>query len=301
MDTINAYSIKVPVFEGPLDLLLHLIKQDKIDIYDIPISHITRQYLEYIEMMKELNLEIASEFLVMAATLIYIKSRMLLPPDETIETEAQEDPRAGLVQRLLEYQAIKEASASLKEREAIWTNILSKEPMKDEDLMAGEGTELLLFDVNLFDLLGALQKIIKKAPTEAITITKATLTVKDKIALILEKMETEHTMRFDALFEEDRTKVQIIVTFLALLELLRLKLMRAYQDKEFGVIWIMRQQDDISPAGDHHTQVVDEQESHATEPVSADIASEDSESREYTGSNNGNGDVAPESSNGDVL
>ena len=107
-------SIKVPAFEGPLDLLLHLIKQNKVDIYDIPITVITKHYLEYIDIMKELNLEIASEFLVMAATLIYIKSRMLLPPDETIEPENQEDPRAGLVQRLLEYQAFKEISVPLR-------------------------------------------------------------------------------------------------------------------------------------------------------------------------------------------
>ena len=107
----NSYSVKVPVFEGPLDLLLHLIKQDKIDIYDIPIAQITGQYLQYLEIMKELNLEVASEFLVMAATLIYIKSRMLLPPDETIETEELEDPRAGLVQKLLELQAFERACA----------------------------------------------------------------------------------------------------------------------------------------------------------------------------------------------
>src|SRR5512139_2056796 len=116
------YSIKIPVFEGPFDLLLHLLKQNEVDIYDIPIALITRQYLEYLEVMKELNLEIASEFLVMAATLIYIKSRMLLPPDETIETGEEEDPRAGLVQRLLEYQAFKEASGALRVREEKWRN-----------------------------------------------------------------------------------------------------------------------------------------------------------------------------------
>lgn len=237
-DALNPYSIKVPVFEGPLDLLLHLIKENKIDIYDIPITVITKQYLEYIEIMKDLNLEIASEFLVMAATLIYIKSRMLLPPDETIETEEQEDPRAGLVQRLLEYQAYKEASVTLREREEVWANIFSRLPM-DRDEIEAE-TELYLFDVNIFDLMGALKKIMSRVTPEAIKITRETLTVKDRIAMILDKMENEHTMRFDALFEEDTTRVQIIVTFLALLEILRLGLIRAYQDKEFGTIWIMR-------------------------------------------------------------
>src|SRR5271169_4530444 len=149
----NQYSVKVPVFEGPLDLLLHLIRHDKIDIYDIPIARITGQYLEYLEIMKELNLEIASEFLVMAATLIYIKSRMLLPPDETIEAEEQEDPRAGLVQKLLEYQAFKEASDTLRERENIWSNVYGREPLKNDDFAANP--EPYLFEVNIFDLMGA--------------------------------------------------------------------------------------------------------------------------------------------------
>jgi len=240
-DALNPYSIKVPVFEGPLDLLLHLIKENKIDIYDIPISLITHQYLEYIEMMKELNLDIASEFLVMAATLIYIKSRMLLPPDETIETgDEQEDPRAGLVQRLLEYQAYKEASATLKEKEEVWANIFSRPPVDKDEVAIEPEPYPYLFEVNIFDLMAALKKILSKAPPEAIKITRETLTVKDRIAAILDKMENEHTMRFNALFEGDITRVQVIVTFLALLEILRLGIARAYQDKDFGTIWIMR-------------------------------------------------------------
>jgi segregation and condensation protein A len=250
MTNDQLYSIKVPVFEGPLDLLLHLIKENKIDIYDIPISLITRQYLEYIEMMKELNLEIASEFLVMAATLIYIKSRMLLPPDETIETEGQEDLRAGLVQRLLEYQAYKEASATLREKEEAWANIFSRPPVDKDEIYKDEiaietGPYPYLFDVNIFDLMAALKKILSKSPPEAIKITRETLTVKDRIAVILDKMENEHTMRFDALFGGDTTRLQIIVTFLALLEILRLRLVRAYQDKDFGTIWIMRHLKDL--------------------------------------------------------
>jgi segregation and condensation protein A len=237
-DTGASYSIKVPVFEGPLDLLLHLIRHNKIDIYDIPIARITGQYLEYLEIMKELNLEIASEFLVMAATLIYIKSRMLLPPDETIEAEEQEDPRAGLVQKLLEYQAFKEASDVLRERENVWTNAFSHDTVTADDFPAEP--EPYLFEVNIFDLMSALQRILKKAPPEAMSISRETLTVKDKIAFILEKMEGAHTTRFDALFGEENSRIQIIVTFLALLEILRLGLARAYQDGEFGTVWIMR-------------------------------------------------------------
>lgn len=234
----NQYSIKVPVFEGPLDLLLHLIRNNKIDIYDIPIAHITGRYLEYLEIMKELNLEIASEFLVMAATLIYIKSRMLLPPDETVEAEEQEDPRAGLVQKLLEYQAFKEASDVLRDRETVWTDAFSRDPLKIDE--SETEPEPYLFEVNIFDLMSALKKILKKAPPEAISISRETLTVKDKIVFVLEKMEGEHTTRFDSLFSEDRSRVQIIVTFLALLEILRLGLARAYQDEEFGTVWIMK-------------------------------------------------------------
>jgi segregation and condensation protein A len=146
------------------------------------------------------------------------------------------------VQRLLEYQAYKEASGTLREREEVWANIFSRPPMDRDEIEAEP--ELYLFDVNIFDLMGALKKIMSKVSPEAIKITRETLTVKDRIAMILDKMESEHTMRFDALFEEDTTRVQIIVTFLALLEILRLGLVRAYQDKEFGTIWIMRHSKD---------------------------------------------------------
>jgi segregation and condensation protein A len=240
----NPYSIKVPIFEGPLDLLLHLIRQNKIDIYDIPIAEITGQYLQYIEIMKEFNLEIASEFLVMAATLIYIKSRMLLPPDETIEAVDDEDPRAGLVERLLEYQAFKEVSAPLRDREVLWSNIFSG-PVRDVSNMPVE-PELYLFEVNLFDLMGALKNVISKVPPEAMKISRETLTVKDRMALIIEMLEKQRTVRFDAIFEGDRIRLHVIVTFLALLEILRLGLAGAYQDKDFGVIWIMRKTDDTA-------------------------------------------------------
>ncbi|RPI35314.1 MAG: segregation/condensation protein A, partial [Nitrospiraceae bacterium] len=174
------YKIKIPEFEGPLDLLLHLLRENKVDIYDIPISLITGQYLEYIEIMKELDLEIAGEFLVMAATLIQIKSRMLLPPDEEAAPEEMEDPRLELVQRLLEYQAYKDAAAILKEKEDEALKIFGRQP---EDLKEEEAPEpeLCLFDVNLFDLLAAFKKLFENAPPELRTITRETLTVKDKM------------------------------------------------------------------------------------------------------------------------
>jgi segregation and condensation protein A len=230
------YSIKIPVFEGPLDLLLHLIRESKIDIYDIPLAIITRQYLEYIQMMKELNLDIAGDFLVMAATLIHIKSRMLLPPDEEVPSEELEDPRRELVQRLLEYQAFKEAALGLREKENEWIKIFQREPSSDED---EEGIHLS--DVNLFDLLDAFKKILETAPPEVGTITKETLTVKDKMHFIMDTLEGQEAVRFEDLFAGGITKSQIIVTFIALLELIRLGLMRAYQEREFGNIWVIKQ------------------------------------------------------------
>src|SRR4030042_2716324 len=177
----DIYNIKIPVFEGPFDLLLHLIRENKIDIYDIPIALITGQYLQYIEIMKELNLEIAGEFLVMAATLIHIKSRMLLPPDEEPPSGEQEDPRLELVQKLIEYQAFKEAATSLRNREEEWMKVFYKGQVLEEQ-------ELYLSDVSLFDLIGTFKKILDKAPADIISITKETLTIKDKMSVIMEML-----------------------------------------------------------------------------------------------------------------
>ncbi|MDI6891025.1 MAG: segregation/condensation protein A [Thermodesulfovibrionales bacterium] len=236
----DAYNIKIPVFEGPLDLLLHLIHEDKIEIYDIPIALITHQYLKYIKMMKELNLDIAGRFLVMAATLIHIKSRMLLPPDEEAPPEEQEDPRRELVQRLLEYQAFKEAAVSLRDKEEEWMKVFRREPLSDE---ADEG--VYLFDVSLFDLLRGFKKILDSAPPEVVTITKETLTVKDKMSLIMEMLEGQEAIRFENFFREGVTKALLIVTFIALLELIRLGLVRAYQEREFENIWVIKQNVDL--------------------------------------------------------
>lgn len=235
----DIYNIKIPVFEGPFDLLLHLIKENKIDIYDIPIALITGQYLQYIEMMKELNLEIAGEFLVMAATLIHIKSRLLLPLDEELPSEEQEDPRLELVQRLLEYQTFKEAALGLRKREEEWMKVFHKEPASEED-------ELYLLDVNLFDLLEAFKKLLDKAPPDVVSITKETLTVKDKMSLIMEILEGQEAVKFEEIFgsgidleQKGIMRVQLIVTFIALLELIRLGLAKAYQEREFGNIWVI--------------------------------------------------------------
>lgn len=227
------YNIKIPIFEGPFDLLLHLIKDAKIDIYDIPIARITSQYLQYIEMMKELNLEIAGDFLVLASTLIHIKSRMLLPPDEDVPLEEQEDPRLELVQKLLEYQTFKEAASTLREKEEEWKKVFSKAPFTDD------GEELYLVDVNLFDLMGAFKTLLETVSPDIVTITKETLTVKDRMSVIMEMIESHEAIRFEELFKESKTRIQLIVTFVALLELIRLGLVKVYQEKHFGIIWII--------------------------------------------------------------
>jgi segregation and condensation protein A len=184
--------------------------------------------------MKELNLEIAGDFLVMAATLIQIKSRMLLPPDEEAPSEEQEDPRRDLVQRLLEYQRYKDAALDFRTKEDEWLKVFHREPLSDEE----EG-ELYLFDLSLFDLLDAFRNILEKAPSEIVSITKETLTVKNRMSMIMEIIEEHEAVRFEDLFKEGITRIYLIVTFLALLELIRLGLARAYQEREFGNIWVI--------------------------------------------------------------
>ncbi len=228
-----------------MDLLLHLIRENKVDIYDIPISLITGQYLEYIEIMKELDLEIAGEFLVMAATLIQIKSRMLLPPDEEVPPEELEDPRLELVQRLLEYQTFKDAATILKEKEDEALKMFGRQPVAPEEEEVIQ-PELYLFDVNLFDLLAAFKKLLENAPPEMRTITRETLTVKDKMMHIANIIENLESIRFEELFKDTFSRAQLIVTFLALLELLRLGLARVYQEKEFGNIWIINPRNRMS-------------------------------------------------------
>jgi segregation and condensation protein A len=239
-ESINGVHFKLPAFEGPLDLLLHLIRENKIDIYDIPIVDITRQYMVYIELMKELNLEIAGDFLVMAATLIYIKSRTLLPPAEEEAEETDEDPRSELVKRLLEYQTYKESSLSLRKREEIWKNVFYR-GLPDKNEFEFE-PEPVLFEANVFDLISAFQKMLERAPEQNLEITRETLTVADKISYILERIENVDGVRFEDLFEEGFTKVTLLVTFLAVLEVVRLGLVKIYQESAFGLIWLMNPQ-----------------------------------------------------------
>jgi segregation and condensation protein A len=238
-DTLGAsYHIRLDQFEGPLDLLLHLIKKNEINIYDIPMALITKRYLDHIILMKTLNLEVAGEFLVMAATLIYIKSRMLLPVESVDDEEEGEDPRAELVRRLLEYKQFKEAAGELEERGRLWRELFARpavlEPERGE---VGDGP----LDLTLFDLMDALQDVIQRTPTKALVeLTADHLTVKDRMNYILERLEEASAVPFESLFHPDEGRLVLIVTFLGLLELIRIQLVRAYQAETFGLILVSR-------------------------------------------------------------
>jgi len=235
-------NVKLEIFEGPLDLLLHLIKKNEINIYDIPITLITQQYLEYLEMMKNLNLDVAGEFLLMAATLLHIKSKMLLPPAESAEEEgeeeAAEDPRAELVRRLLEYQKYKEAAAELAKRDLLEREVFTRKVLSDE-LINLPAEEVVIGELTLFDLIEALKKVLQRvSPEEFQEISLDSFSLKEKIQQIMELIWKENSISFTQLFPPEASKREIILSFLALLELLRLRLVKAYQTEAFGPIRI---------------------------------------------------------------
>ena len=242
------YKVKLEIFEGPLDLLLYLIKKEEIDIYDIPIAKITDQYLVYLEMMKFLDLNIAGEFIVMAATLMQIKSKMLLPPEEVPqETEAEEDPRSELVKRLLEYKKFKEAADELTEKETIASRLYTR---KSEEKEVLEVEDSPFFEASIFDLLTAFSKVLKEVPKETFyKLVRDEFTVGEKIHDIFHMLVDKPKIYFSKLFKKAKSKLEIIITFLAILELIRLKEILIVQEKPFGEIEIIKNPDSIKPAG----------------------------------------------------
>ena len=242
------YRVKLPVFEGPLDLLLFLIKQSHIDITNLPIAEITEQYLEYLELMQILDLEIAGDFLVMAATLLQIKSKMLLPPDETPPEEEEEfDPRAELVRKLLEYQQFKAAADRLQELERQRLAVFSRVPPEGERLEE-EIVEEPFFEASLFDLLTALSQVLKKVPKEIFhEIIKDEFTVEQKMEDLQERLVRRPRIEFSQLFERAKNKLEVVTIFLALLELIRQRSVVARQGEAFGEIVILRA-DQVQPA-----------------------------------------------------
>ena len=232
------YQCNLDIFEGPLDLLLHLIKEQKMDIYDIRIAEITKQYLSYLDLLSELNLEMVGEYLVLAAELAKIKSKTLLPIPETEEdvlTAAGEDPRAELMRRLLEYQRYKEAAFELRQKEYDQQQLFSR----TGEVVLENSEEELLIEANVFDLLTAFQKVLKeKSFKKNYEIKVTTLSVSDRISGILEILNVSESVTFDSLFTTLNTKQEVIVTFLAILELMRMQLIRSQQARQFDVIRI---------------------------------------------------------------
>ncbi|MBM4164067.1 MAG: chromosome segregation protein ScpA [Lentisphaerae bacterium] len=244
------YKVELEVFEGPLDLLLYLIRRDELDIYDIPIERITTQYMEYLGVMRMLDLGIAGEFLVMAATLLMIKSRMLLPVEQRrsdSEDGAEEwiDPRLDLVRQLIEYKKFKDAAAQLQVREALQSEIFSyggDDPASEQE----DGAQMLA-DIGLFDLLTAFQEVLLRVPAEPFGYIEPILwSVPDKMEAIIALTRQRREVAFSRLFRPESLRSEVIVTFLALLELLRLRQIALRQQAAFHEIIITGVSDDAS-------------------------------------------------------
>ncbi|MCH2025600.1 MAG: segregation/condensation protein A [Verrucomicrobiales bacterium] len=231
--------VSLEIFEGPLDLLLYLIKKDEVDIYDVSIERITSQYLEYIETFKILNIELASEFIVMAATLMYIKSRTLLPKNEQAPEDDvdEEDPRWELIRQLVEYKKFKDVAYYLERREADNQQVFGSERQEAEDT-----DEEPILNVGIFDLIRAFQGILKRFEDEEglAEIADDRFTVSDKIDYLMIHVEKGEKIKFNELFAEATTKGEVMVTFLALLELIRLNEFQVRQERILGEIEIKR-------------------------------------------------------------
>lgn len=237
------YKVKLDIFEGPLDLLLYLIKKNEINIYDIPIAKLLDQYLEYLKLMKLLDLNVAGEFIVMAATLLQIKSKMLLPPEEKPSEEELEepDPRVELVKRLLEYKKFKEAALLLRQKEEYRKQhfVRIQKDMAQEDVY---------FEANLFDLITAFTKALKDVPKDLfLEVIKDEFTVEEKVHDILHYLLDKPNIALSDLFKRAKNKFEIIAMFLAILELIRLKEIIVLQKELFGEIKIMRNKENIKP------------------------------------------------------
>lgn len=241
------YKIKLEIFEGPFDLLLYLIRKDEINIYDIPIAAILEQYLKYIELMRLLDLNIAGEFIVMAATLMQIKSKMLLPQEVKLEDEIpdeEKDPRVELVKRLLEYKQFKEAAEQLRLKERARQDLFKRSPVsKDEE--TGES----FFEASLFDLISAFSKALKDVPKELIyEVIKDEFTVEGKVNELLHMFKEHQRITLTNLFLNAKSKLEAIATLLAVLELIRLKEVIVVQKSLFGEIEVLKNNKEMMPA-----------------------------------------------------
>jgi segregation and condensation protein A len=243
------YKVDLEVFEGPLDLLLYLIRRDELDIYDIPIGRITEQYMKYIEMMRQLNLDVAGEFIVMAATLMVIKSRMLLPVDrrtsEDTNDEEWVDPRLDLVRQLVEYKKFKDAAGKLAEYELRRMESFDYGGGRPKFEKTQKDKESAIANLGIFDLLAAFQDVLARLnemPQEELKGSR--WSVPDKMDLVLNRVRTDGQLAFSTLFSETSPRGEVIVTFLALLELLRQHRVVIYQNAAFHEITILPSKED---------------------------------------------------------
>jgi segregation and condensation protein A len=229
------YTFRLEGFEGPLDLLLHLIQKNELDIFNIPIALVTEQYLEYLQLMKVLNLDIAGEYLLMASTLLHIKSKMLLPKSLE-EGEEEEDPRAELVRRLLEYQKYKQAALDLEKRPLLDRDVFIRLVTAESE----EEPEAERIEVDLFELLEAFRKVLERVKPEAVhEVILEHLSVEDKIQEIMGLLEKENrSMAFHRLFPEQASRRVVVITLLAILELVKMKRIRIFQLAPFETIRI---------------------------------------------------------------
>ncbi len=248
------YRVQLQVFEGPLDLLLYLIKKEEVDIYEVNLTKIAAQFIEYIELMRQLDLEVAGEFLVMAATLMYIKSRELLPVDQQVLAEGDEeegmDPRWELIRQLVEYKKFKEMACHLQERELHQEGVFAHPPGHLEPLPLPSPEKS---KVSLLDLLNAVQAVLKRMPGKGSVqeIYAERWTVSEKIEFLRQKLARQPLFRFAELFESATDRVEVVAIFLAILELVRLKQVLISQSDAFSDIEIGRapDQDAMPPAG----------------------------------------------------
>lgn len=239
------YKVRLEVFEGPLDLLLYLIRKEEVEVWDVPISRITEQYLQYLDLMRELNLDVAGEFILMAATLAHIKSRELLPKDPTKAGEEEEDegdPRAELIRRLLEYQKYRAVAEDLSARPLLGrdtfergeANVPNRKELAEE-AKAGEGP----LEVSLFALLDAFRRVMERIPAKTFhEVEGETVSVAEKATMLAARLRTSPVLRFTELFDGERRKVDVVATFLALLEMVRMKLLAIVQAETHGEIEI---------------------------------------------------------------
>ncbi|OGQ47156.1 MAG: hypothetical protein A3H42_02685 [Deltaproteobacteria bacterium RIFCSPLOWO2_02_FULL_46_8] len=243
MELMPDYKVNLPEFEGPLDLLLYLIRKNDLDVYDIPISFITGEYLKYLETMRELNIDLAGEFLTMAAELMLIKSRMLLPTQTEMEEEEGLDPRAELARRLIEYQRFKMAAQKLSARPMLGRNVFTHPAPKADEVEEKE----MPIQGEVFQLMNAFSDILKRLPKKMYhEVAVDRIGITDRIYQIIDMFQGKETLRLSELLPEEITRYDVVITFISLLEMTRLKMIRVHQEGRFGSIFLTKAMETLS-------------------------------------------------------